>query len=269
MSVELLVFFVLSLGALVSGALVILQKNPINSAVSLVVTFLCMSGLYALLNAPFLALIQVMVYAGAIMVLFLFVIMLLNLSDKELGEGKVSVTKVLAALAAGGVLVGLVAAVLTLQGGQVVEVSAQDAGQPVAAVAARLSPGLEAAQAPGRVLVDGVFVEDGAAPLVAGQRVELSGTAFPGLSRHARPPHAEELRRLHLGEQELKEAGLAPLGEEQRAELEGRLAKWERFGSVEAVGGRLYTKWLFPFELIALLLLAAIPGAVIMARRRL
>ena len=62
--------------------MVILRKNPVHSALFLVVTFFCLAGLYLLLNAEFIAAIQVIVYAGAIMVLFLFVIMLLNV-EKE------------------------------------------------------------------------------------------------------------------------------------------------------------------------------------------
>ena len=57
--------------------------------------------------------------------------------------------------------------------------------------------------------------------------------------------------------------------ERQRQTVKRRLKLWEEFGSIESVGKRLYTKWLFSFEIMALLLLAAIVGAVIMAKRRL
>jgi NADH-quinone oxidoreductase subunit J len=63
--------------------MVIISRNPVHSALFLIVTFFSLAGLYALLNAPFLAAIQVLVYAGAIMVLFLFVVMLLNLKSIE------------------------------------------------------------------------------------------------------------------------------------------------------------------------------------------
>jgi NADH-quinone oxidoreductase subunit J len=59
--------------------LVITCKNPINSALSLVMTFFCLAVFYVMLDAPFLAVVQVMIYAGAIMVLIIFVIMLLNI----------------------------------------------------------------------------------------------------------------------------------------------------------------------------------------------
>ncbi|MBI3543464.1 MAG: NADH-quinone oxidoreductase subunit J [Deltaproteobacteria bacterium] len=71
---------------------VVLGKNPISCAFSLVLVFFCVAGDYALLQAHFVAAIQILVYAGAIMVLFVFVIMLLNADTKSLdiGRGKVS-----------------------------------------------------------------------------------------------------------------------------------------------------------------------------------
>ena len=75
---EALIFWVFGLLALVMGVLVVFHKNPISSALSLIVVLFCTSALYVLLQASFIAVIQVMVYAGAIMVLFVFVIMLLG-----------------------------------------------------------------------------------------------------------------------------------------------------------------------------------------------
>ena len=73
------------LGALAIGAslLVIAQRNPIYSVLLLIASFGALSGLYVLLDAPFVAVIQIIVYAGAIMVLFLFVVMLLNAPHEE------------------------------------------------------------------------------------------------------------------------------------------------------------------------------------------
>lgn len=79
---EALLFYGLTTVMILSALMVILRKNPVHSALFLVVTFFCLAGLYLLLNAEFIAAIQVIVYAGAIMVLFLFVIMLLNV-EKE------------------------------------------------------------------------------------------------------------------------------------------------------------------------------------------
>ena len=74
------IFAALTLGC---GALVLASRNPVTSAMFLVLTIASMAGLFVLLNAFFLAAVQVLVYAGAVMVLFLFVIMLLNLREEE------------------------------------------------------------------------------------------------------------------------------------------------------------------------------------------
>jgi NADH-quinone oxidoreductase subunit J len=76
---ETLFFLIITLVAIVSSILVITCKNPINSALSLIMTFFCLATYYVMLDAPFMAAVQVMVYAGAIMVLIVFTIMLLNI----------------------------------------------------------------------------------------------------------------------------------------------------------------------------------------------
>lgn len=76
---ETLFFLIISLVAIVSAILVVTCKNPINSALSLIMTFFCLATYYVMLDAPFMAAVQVMVYAGAIMVLMVFTIMLLNI----------------------------------------------------------------------------------------------------------------------------------------------------------------------------------------------
>jgi NADH-quinone oxidoreductase subunit J len=81
--IETALFVVLAVATVVAAILVILQRNPVNSAIFLIVTFFCLAGIYLLLQAEFVAIIQVLVYAGAIMVLFLFVIMLLNLEKEQ------------------------------------------------------------------------------------------------------------------------------------------------------------------------------------------
>ncbi len=76
-------FYVLAAGAIGFGACVVRAKMPLFSVLSLLGTFFCLSGIYLLAGFQFLAATQLLVYAGAIMVLFLFVIMLLNLGDEE------------------------------------------------------------------------------------------------------------------------------------------------------------------------------------------
>jgi len=78
-----ILFFILGAMALVSGGLVVFQKHPLRSALWLIVNFFAVAGIYLLAHAEFIAAIQVIVYAGAIMVLFLFVIMLMNIRQPE------------------------------------------------------------------------------------------------------------------------------------------------------------------------------------------
>jgi len=79
---ETIFFYLVALAAIVSGYLVVRCQSPVNSALALVNTFFCLAIFYVMLYAPFMAAIQVIVYAGAIMVLILFVIMLLNLGTE-------------------------------------------------------------------------------------------------------------------------------------------------------------------------------------------
>src|ERR671917_2251165 len=97
------VFYIFAGFAVLSAALCILQKNPLSAALWLVSTMFALAAIYVLLNAQFIAAIQVLVYAGAIMVLFLFVIMLLNLGHAESdirGPSTVAATLVIVGLLA-------------------------------------------------------------------------------------------------------------------------------------------------------------------------
>lgn len=80
---ETALFAVLAVVTVITAILVIVQRNPVASAIFLIITLFSLAGIYLLLNAQFIAVIQVLVYAGAIMVLFLFVIMLLNLEREK------------------------------------------------------------------------------------------------------------------------------------------------------------------------------------------
>ena len=80
---ESIFFFVVAAVTVISSILVVTCKNPINSALSLVMTFFCLATFYVMLDSPFMAATQVIVYAGAIMVLIVFVIMLLNVKAES------------------------------------------------------------------------------------------------------------------------------------------------------------------------------------------
>ena len=83
MNIHDLLFWFFSIAMLVCGLLVITSRNPVTSAMFLVLLFVFMAGLFLLLEAIFIAIIQILVYAGAVMVLFLFVIMLLDIKASE------------------------------------------------------------------------------------------------------------------------------------------------------------------------------------------
>lgn len=102
LTVTEILFGILSLMAIVSGISVIFSRNPVFSVLYLIITFFSIAGHYILLNAQFLAAVHIIVYAGAIMVLFLFVIMMLNLNKET--EPTKPVWVQFAAVIAGGVL---------------------------------------------------------------------------------------------------------------------------------------------------------------------
>ena len=100
------IFYILASIALVSAVMVIAGRNVVHSAIYLVLTFLCVAAVYILLHAEFVAAVQVLVYAGGIVVLFLFVIMLVNLGDIRAPGVRVhaTVSGVLGAAAVGLIL---------------------------------------------------------------------------------------------------------------------------------------------------------------------
>lgn len=103
----LYLFYFLSFIAIFSALLVVVSKNPVHSVLYLIITFFAIAGHYILLNAQFLAAVHVIVYAGAIMVLFLYVIMLLNL-NAEAEPHKSNVLKIAATICGGLLLIVLI-----------------------------------------------------------------------------------------------------------------------------------------------------------------
>lgn len=159
--------------AIGSGLVTISSKNPVVSAMALVFHFFMLAGLYLTLNAQFIAVIQILVYAGAIMVLVVFVIMLLNLGDEQKFQHKWTYRKPVAWLLSLA-LIGQIAAVFLAK--------------------------------------------------------PLTSTALPQTINYA--------------------------------------SKTYQAGSVELIGQVLFNDYLFPFEAISLLLLAALIGSIILAKKR-
>ncbi len=97
-SIEFIFFAIVSILAISSAILTITARHPVVSAMSLIFHFFMLSGLYLTLNAQFIAVMQILVYAGAIMVLVIFVILLLNLGDEEKFKEKFNLRKLFAGL---------------------------------------------------------------------------------------------------------------------------------------------------------------------------
>jgi NADH-quinone oxidoreductase subunit J len=164
---QLIMFYILGFGAVLAALLMVTSKKPVSAAMSLILTMFLLAGIYVLLDAHLIAALQIIVYAGAIMVLFLFVIMLLNIQEKD---GRLAVKKMLVQFTGVGI-VGLLFIIV-----------------------AKL------------VTIDNSLVKIG---------------------------------------------GVA-----------------KDFGTTKAVGRMLFTDFILPFEIASILLLAAIVGAVILAKRR-
>ncbi len=109
MGLSQILFWFLSAVAVFSALMVITNRNPVYSVLWLIATFFAISGHYILLNAQFLAIVNIIVYAGAIMVLFLFVIMLMNL-NRETEPQKSRMLKIAGAIAGGCLMLVLIAA---------------------------------------------------------------------------------------------------------------------------------------------------------------
>lgn len=120
----LYVFYFLSFLAILSALMVVFSKNPIYSSLYLIITLFSIAGHYVLLDAQFLAAVHVIVYAGAIMVLFLYVIMLLNLNQNT--ESKpTSIMKFAAVICSGSLMIVLIG---SLKGAQAIEVASTVSG---------------------------------------------------------------------------------------------------------------------------------------------
>jgi NADH-quinone oxidoreductase subunit J len=128
MSVTQILFWFLSILALFGALMVVVSRNPVHSVLWLIMTFFAISGHYIVLNAQFLAVVNIIVYAGAIMVLFLFVIMLMNL-NKSTAPKRNRWIKLAGGIAGGCLMLVLVAALRDSElKGQFAQVNTGDIG---------------------------------------------------------------------------------------------------------------------------------------------
>jgi NADH-quinone oxidoreductase subunit J len=136
MTAALAIFFVLAALAVLGALSLILQKHPIHSALSLIVVMVALAGLYLLMGAEFVAAVQIIVYGGAIMVLFVFVIMLLNAGEEE--HTSFSKLAKFAGLPLALALTGLLTAMMFRHGAAVPNPAAPDALSPTASISTML-----------------------------------------------------------------------------------------------------------------------------------
>jgi NADH-quinone oxidoreductase subunit J len=184
---EAIFFYGFAFVAVVTALLMVLMKNPVVSAIYLIATFFCLAALYVMLDAQLLAVFQVIVYAGAIMVLFLFVIMLLNLNRTSFTSYKLFFTKSIA-------LVVLAVILLVLFGG----------------------------------LTD-ALIDYG--------------------------PKAEGKYNLYTAD-------------ETKDRETGEVVATKKNEHIMKLGKVLFTRYIYPFEIMAIMLLAAVIGAVLLTKKR-
>lgn len=127
MNITTLAFILLSVMAIGSAIMMITSKSPVHSVLWLILVFFAISGHYILLNAQFLAIVNIIVYAGAIMVLFLFVVMLMNL-NAETEPIKNYRLQLIGVISGGSLLLVLLSALMKADQQQLVQMKVGDAG---------------------------------------------------------------------------------------------------------------------------------------------
>ncbi len=112
---EQILFFFVAFAAVLSAVYFVFARNPLYAVLSLIVTFFSIAAMYILLNAQFLGIVQIIVYAGAIMVLFLYILMMLNLNKADESK-KQNLMKFIGVFSAGLLLIGILGAFKGLNG---------------------------------------------------------------------------------------------------------------------------------------------------------
>ncbi|MEO6670445.1 MAG: NADH-quinone oxidoreductase subunit J [Ferruginibacter sp.] len=127
MNITTLAFILLSVMAVASAVMMIISKSPVHSVLWLIIVFFAISGHYVLLNAQFLAIVNIIVYAGAIMVLFLFVVMLMNL-NAETEPIKNYRLQLIGVISGGSLLLVLLSSLMRANEQQLVQMKVGDEG---------------------------------------------------------------------------------------------------------------------------------------------
>lgn len=118
---EQFLFFLVAFMAVASAVYFVFAKNPLYAILSLIITMFSIAGMYILLNAQFLGIVQIIVYAGAIMVLFLYVLMMLNLKKADEGK-KDNILKFIGIFASGLILFGMLKVFIGFKNQQIADI---------------------------------------------------------------------------------------------------------------------------------------------------
>jgi NADH-quinone oxidoreductase subunit J len=258
-------FWVFALGALTSSLAVVWCRNPLFSALWLILDFFFFAGIYGLLSAHFMAILQILVYGGAIMVLFMFIIMLLNLRDEELGETQHSGYHVLGFFASAALCVFFWQALSPVMNFEAVDANRTETAVRHATSLERLqneeertrleSLGPEVRKSAGGV--PGLFLDLNERALEEEFQRKLQNAADGNDNLVS-----EKYRRFEPGAPFVLPPSMVPKTSNLTADAN------ISFGTVEPISMLIVNRYVVPFELTALLLLAAIVGAVIIAKRR-
>ena len=224
MNAEPILFIVFGALALIGAVAVVGFKNPVYSAIALIGTFFAQAGLFILLGAHFVAAVQVIVYAGAIMVLFLFVIMLLNLGSVRVDRPKAGIAK------GAAIVLGIIFA---LEG---------------VYIAVNASKDTAVARVKQESAVDGGAITEAQLKKIS----EMEATYQ--LTR-------DEINAEYLSAGKTVESLTADEAQKLIQTLQGEMGTTERIGSV------LFGKFLLPFEVTSLILLAALIGVIVLVKR--
>lgn len=285
---EPLFFWIFAIGAIASSAAVVIFRNPLYSALSLILDFFFFAGLYVLLSAHTMAIVQVLVYAGAIMVLFLFIIMLLNLKEEELGEFEFKVHHLLSLAAVFGLFFFINQAIAPIVEEDVVSKQRAIAAKKYEEDVKRYEAALKAVEAAGddeKKLADARAKAKALEPKYnVRTKSALLGPLYSDLSEDGlEQAWSEKIQAYSSGRSDpsqgkwtrydrSKPVVVPPVLTGERLETERGVIKAREpagFGTVEPMSILVVNRFVVPFELTALLLLAAIVGAVIIAKRRL
>ena len=228
MDAEPILFIVFGALALIGALAVIGFKNPVYSAIALIGTFFAQAGLFILLGAHFVAAVQVIVYAGAIMVLFLFVIMLLNLGSVSVDRPKAGIAK------SAAIVLGIIFA------------------------------------------LEGVYIAVNASKDTAVARTKQESAVGGGAITEAQLKEIGEmeatyqLTRDEINTEYVPQIAAADKTLESLTAVEAQTliqTIQREMGKTERIGTVLFSKFLLPFEVTSLILLAALIGVIALVKR--